>query len=70
MTKFKDEFVWGTAASSYQIEGGVKDNGRGDSVWDMFCRQPGWVRDSSDGRTACDGTAATGDASPSSVAAD
>ena len=54
MTKFKDEFVWGTAASSYQIEGGVKDNGRGDSVWDMFCRQPGWVRDSSDGRTACD----------------
>ncbi|MCP4880030.1 MAG: beta-glucosidase [Gammaproteobacteria bacterium] len=54
MEKFKDGFVWGTAASSYQIEGGAKDQGRGDSVWDMFCRQPGWVKDGSDGMVACD----------------
>jgi beta-glucosidase len=54
MTKFKDEFVWGTAASSYQIEGGAMDQGRGDSVWDMFCRQPGLVRDGSSGMVACD----------------
>ncbi|MDP6969524.1 MAG: GH1 family beta-glucosidase [Gammaproteobacteria bacterium] len=54
MAKFKDGFVWGTAASSYQIEGGAKDQGRGDSVWDMFCRQPGWVKDGSDGMVACD----------------
>jgi beta-glucosidase len=54
MQKFKDGFVWGTAASSYQIEGGAKDQGRGDSVWDMFCRQPGLVSDGSDGMTACD----------------
>mgnify|MGYP001591894646 CR=1 FL=1 len=54
MTKFKDEFVWGTAASSYQMEGGAMDQGRGDSVWDMFCRQPGLVRDGSSGMVACD----------------
>jgi len=54
MEKFKEGFVWGTAASSYQIEGGAKDQGRGDSVWDMFCRQPGLVSDGSSGIIACD----------------
>ncbi|MCS5595054.1 MAG: GH1 family beta-glucosidase [Porticoccaceae bacterium] len=54
MEKFKEGFVWGTAASSYQIEGGAKGQGRGDSVWDMFCRQPGLVSDGSSGIIACD----------------
>ena len=54
MTGFKDDFIWGAAAASFQIEGAAKAGGRGDSVWDMFCREPGLVRDGSDGRTACD----------------
>lgn len=54
MTRFKDDFIWGTAAASFQIEGAAQVGGRGDSVWDMFCREPGTIRDGSDGITACD----------------
>ena len=54
MTGFRDDFVWGAAAASFQIEGATQSGGRGDSVWDMFCREPGLIRDGSDGKTACD----------------
>ena len=40
---FPAGFVWGTAASSYQVEGAWNTDGRGPSIWDTFCRQPGKV---------------------------
>jgi len=45
---------FGTATSSYQIEGAVDADGRGPSIWDTFCRVPGAVADASDGTIACD----------------
>lgn len=48
------EFVWGVATSSYQIEGAVDLDGRIDSIWDSFCRQPGRILDGSSGEQACD----------------
>jgi beta-glucosidase len=45
-------FSWGTATASFQIEGDAA--GRGDSIWDELCRQPGRIADGSDGRVACD----------------
>jgi beta-glucosidase len=39
MAQFPREFVFGAAAASYQIEGAAHVDGRGDSVWDMFCRK-------------------------------
>jgi beta-glucosidase len=47
-------FVWGTATSSYQIEGAVSEDGRGPSIWDTFCATPGKVRDGDSGAVACD----------------
>ncbi|MCW2777052.1 MAG: Beta-glucosidase, partial [Frankiales bacterium] len=44
----------GVATSAYQVEGAVDADGRGPSVWDVFCAQPGTVLDGSDGSTACD----------------
>ncbi|KAK3034897.1 hypothetical protein RJ639_033260 [Escallonia herrerae] len=39
---FSRDFVFGTASSAYQIEGGAKEDGRGPSVWDTFLqRNPG-----------------------------
>ena len=45
-------FVLGAATSSYQIEG-YGDDGRGASIWDVFCTTPGKIVDGSDGSVAC-----------------
>ncbi|GIF04212.1 GH1 family beta-glucosidase [Actinoplanes siamensis] len=47
-------FVWGAATAAYQIEGAVAEDGRGDSIWDTFCRRPGAVADGASGAVACD----------------
>lgn len=47
-------FEWGCATSSFQIEGAAHDNGREDSIWDVFCREPGRIKDASNGEVACD----------------
>jgi beta-glucosidase len=54
MPDFPPRFHWGVATSAYQIEGAVAEDGRGDSVWDTFCRQPGRVRDNQNGDIAAD----------------
>jgi beta-glucosidase len=54
MPRFPGDFVWGVATSSYQIEGAVTEDGRGDSVWDVFCRRPGAIRDGQTGDVAAD----------------
>ena len=54
MNPFPKNFTWGAAAASYQIEGAATEDGRGLSVWDMFCRQPGRVFAGQTGDVACD----------------
>jgi beta-glucosidase len=51
---FPPEFAWGTATSSYQIEGAVDEDGRGPSIWDTFCHAPGNVAYGNTGDVACD----------------
>ncbi|GIF16743.1 beta-glucosidase [Actinoplanes teichomyceticus] len=47
-------FIWGAATAAYQIEGAVAEDGRGESIWDTFCRRPGAVADATSGAVACD----------------
>lgn len=54
MISFPEGFVWGSATSSYQIEGAVDIDGRGPSIWDTFCAQEGAIKDGSTGAVACD----------------
>jgi len=51
---FPESFAWGAATASYQIEGAAAEDGKGPSVWDMFCRQPGKVWNGQSGDVACD----------------
>lgn len=51
---FASDFRWGCSTSSYQIEGAVDQDGRGESIWDRFCATPGHIRDGSSGAMACD----------------
>jgi beta-glucosidase len=52
---FPRTFAWGVASASYQVEGSPNADGKGPSVWDMFCRKPGAVWGGQTGDTACDG---------------
>ncbi|MCM0610166.1 MAG: beta-glucosidase [Ideonella sp. WA131b] len=51
---FVSDFVWGVATSSFQIEGAAQADGKGESIWDRFCRQVGAIADGSSGDVACD----------------
>lgn len=51
---FAKDFVWGAAAASYQIEGAAYEDGKGLSVWDMFCKKPGAIWSGHSGDVACD----------------
>lgn len=52
---FPADFAWGVASASYQIEGSPTADGKGPSVWDMFCRKPGTIWGGQNGDVACDG---------------
>jgi beta-glucosidase len=47
-------FLWGVSTSSFQIEGAAHIDGRGDSIWDTFCRLRGRVKNDDTGDVACD----------------
>mgnify|MGYP006289244447 CR=1 FL=1 len=51
---FPDNFLWGAATASYQIEGAWNEDGKGMSIWDSFSHTPGNVKNNDTGDIACD----------------
>lgn len=51
---FRENFAWGAATAAYQVEGAWATDGKGPSVWDMFCRRPNAIWSGHTGDVACD----------------
>ncbi len=51
---FPKDFAWGVALASYQVEGAAYEDGKGLSVWDVFCKKKGVIFDGDTGDVACD----------------
>ena len=51
---FPPGFRFGASSAAYQIEGAVAEDGRGESIWDRFCRVPGAIAGGATGGVACD----------------
>ena len=52
--QFPQDFKWGVATSSFQIEGAHDRDGKGPSIWDTFCATDGKIADASNGHVACE----------------
>jgi len=51
---FPSSFLFGSATSSYQVEGATHEDGRGMTIWDTFCYEGGHVLKNESADVACD----------------
>lgn len=51
---FAENFAWGAATASYQIEGAAYEDGKGLGIWDVFCKRQDAVWQGHSGDVACD----------------
>jgi len=51
---FPENFLWGAATASYQIEGAWNKHGKGESTWDRFAHTPGAIKNGDTGDVADD----------------
>lgn len=52
--QFPESFVWGVATAAQQIEGAAFEDGRGPSIWDVFSRLPGKIKNGGVSDVCCD----------------
>ena len=51
---FPDNFLWGMATASYQVEGAWQGDGKGESIWDRYAHKQGHIKGGDTGDVACD----------------
>ena len=50
---FGDDFKWGVSTAAFQIEGAHDADGRGASIWDVFCMQKGKIYQNHHAKISC-----------------
>lgn len=53
-TSLPSGFAWGSATASYQVEGAVTEDGRGETIWDTFSHTSGKIKNGDTGDVADD----------------
>ncbi len=51
---FPEDFEWGVATASYQVEGAWREDGKSENIWDRYTHTPGHVCNGTNGDVACD----------------
>jgi beta-glucosidase len=51
--QFPSTFRWGCGSSAFQVEGALDVDGRGESIWDVFAKQRGRIKDGSTPSITC-----------------
>lgn len=51
---FSKDFIWGAATAAYQVEGAFDEDGRGQSIWDVYSAFHGTTRFDETGKVASD----------------
>ncbi len=52
--QFPEKFLWGTATAAFQIEGAPEEDGKGQSIWDVFSHRRGKIYRNQKADVACD----------------
>lgn len=52
--EFPKGFYWGAATAAYQIEGAKAEDGKGESIWDVFTKKENAIACGENGDIACD----------------
>ena len=52
--QFGEDFLWGVSTAAFQIEGAHDSDGKGPSIWDVFTKQKGKIKNGHDAIDACD----------------
>lgn len=51
---FPENFIWGASSAAFQLEGAATEEGKGLSVWDVFCQGEGMPCGGAASAVACD----------------
>lgn len=52
--QFGKDFKWGVSTAAYQIEGSIRKDGKGLSIWDAFVKKKGKIQNRETGDVSCD----------------
>lgn len=51
---FGKDFIWGVSTAAFQTEGAWREDGKGESIWDVFTHKKGKIKKGENADIACD----------------